>query len=243
MKRHSTPTPVEPPACAVPAISVPRGWQIAISLLLLLHLCALVTAPLQMAAAGSPVVRPLALLQPYVNLLYLNHSYFFFAPNPGSNHLVRYELEFDDGRQPEVGEFPDRQTEWPRLLYHRHFMLSETLHAFFEPAAPLPEPRAPRDDSRQARRAHQREQAAWEEGHRVWQQRREIYVSLRKSIAAHLQDDTDASEVTLIRREHRPLQPLEFSEDRLSLTDPQTYRNLPEVSQAEVLPWNPDPSR
>jgi hypothetical protein len=222
---------------------VPRGWQIAISLLLLLHLCALVTAPLQMAAAGSPVVRPLALLQPYVNLLYLNHSYFFFAPNPGPNHLVRYELEFDDGRQPEVGEFPDRQTEWPRLLYHRHFMLSETLHAFFEPAAPLPEPRPPRDDSRQARRAYQREQAAWDEGHRVWQQRREIYVSLRKSIAAHLQAETGASEVTLIRREHRPLQPLEFSEDRLSLTDPQTYRNLPEVSQAEVLPWNPDPTR
>jgi hypothetical protein len=107
----------------------------------------------------------------------------------------------------------------------------------------MPEPREPREDSRQARRAYQREKAAWDEGYGVWQRRREIYVALRKSIAAHLQETTGANEVTLIRREHRPLQPLEFSEDRMSLTDPQTYRNLPEVSDAEVLPWNPDPSR
>jgi len=210
---------------------------------LLVHLCALLTAPLGLAAQGSPAIRPLSLLQPYVNLLYLNHSYFFFAPNPGPNHLVRYELEFTDGRKPEVGEFPDRKTEWPRLLYHRHFMLSEALHNFFEPATPRPEPREPRDGSRQARRAYQREKAAWAEGYRIWKQRREIYVALRKSIANHLQEETGASEVTLIRREHRPLQPLEYSEDRMSLTDPQTYRNLPEVSDAEVLPWNPDPSR
>jgi hypothetical protein len=236
MKRHSSPTPVETPSSAAPTSSLAVGWQIAISILLLVHLCALVTAPLGLAAQGSPAIRPLSLLQPYVNLLNLNHSYFFFAPNPGPNHLVRYELEFTDGRKPEVGEFPDRKTEWPRLLYHRHFMLSETLHNFFEPGTPPPEPREPRNDSRQARRVHQREKTAWEEGYRIWKQRREIYLALRKSIATHLQEDTGASEVTLIRREHRPLQPLEYSEDRMSLTDPQTYRNLPEVSDAEVLP-------
>jgi hypothetical protein len=69
-----------------------------------------------------------------------------------------------------------------------------------------------------------------------------LYTSLRTSIGDHLRAESGANEVTLIRREHRPLQPWEVSEDRLQLTDPQTYRNLPEVPSAEVLPWNPVPS-
>jgi hypothetical protein len=218
-------------------------WQIGISLLLLVHLCALLTAPMQMAAEGSPAIRPLALLQPYVNLLYLNHSYFFFAPNPGPNHLVRYELEFDDGRQPVVGEFPDRHEQWPRLLYHRHFMLSESLHNAFAWPTFLPEPQPPTDGRPRARREYQREKEAWESNHRAWQQRRELYESLRKSIAEHLKHEHGASDVTLIRREHRFLNPWEVSEDRLQLTDKETYRNLPEVPDAEALPWSPDPNR
>jgi hypothetical protein len=242
MKRSSSPQPAECPACTA-ASGISLRWQIAISVLLLVHLCALLTAPLQVAAAGSPAIRPLSLLQPYVNLLYLNHSYFFFAPNPGANHLVRYELEFDDGRKPIVGEFPDRKTEWPRLLYHRHFMLSESLHtAFAWPTFP-PEPQPPADDSRRARREFQREHDAWETDHRAWEQRRALYESLHKSIAEHLKQEYGASDVTLIRREHRFLNPWEVSEDRLQLTDKETYRNLPEVPDAETLPWNPDPQR
>lgn len=242
MKRPPSVVPA-PPGDEAPAPALSPAWQAGLSLLLLMHLCALLTAPLGLAAAGSPAIRPLALLEPYVNLLYLNHSYFFFAPNPGPNHLVRYELVFSDGQESVVGEFPNRKVQWPRLLYHRYFMLSETLNNFYEPATPVPEPRPPQDDSRQARRAYLREKTEWDEGYRQWRQRRDIYEALRKSIAAHLQATTGASEVTLIRREHRPLRPWEYSEDRLQLTDPQTYQNLPEVSEAEVLPWNPDPSR
>jgi hypothetical protein len=227
----------------MPTSSLSHPWQIAISTLLAVHLCALLTAPLNLAAVGSPAIRPLSLLQPYVNLLYLNHSYFFFAPNPGENHLVRYELDFNDGQPSEVGEFPDRRTEWPRLLYHRHFMLSESLNNAFEWPTFPPEPTAPIDDSRQARRQYQREKADWESQRVVWQQRRRLYEALHDSIAEHLKHEYGANEVTLIRREHRFLNPWEVSEDRLQLTDKETYRDLPEFREAESLPWNPDPSR
>lgn len=65
--------------------------------------------------------------RPYLEVLYLNHGYHFFAPEPGPSHLVRYELRFEDGRV-EQGLFPDRHRHRPRLLYHRHFMLSEFLN-------------------------------------------------------------------------------------------------------------------
>ncbi len=58
---------------------------------------------------------------------FLGHGYRFFAPNPGPSHLVRYEVEFADGRT-ESHRFPDTQEQWPRLLYHRHFMVAEQVN-------------------------------------------------------------------------------------------------------------------
>ncbi len=54
----------------------------------------------------------------------MGHAYKFFAPDPGPSHLVQYDLELADGTH-RKGTFPDRHEHWPRLLYHRHFMLSE----------------------------------------------------------------------------------------------------------------------
>jgi len=244
MKRRNP----SPPAVSSEKETPPQGpalavrWQIVLSILLVLHLTAILMAPLNLWAAGSPAVRPLALLEPYVNLLYLNHSYFFFAPNPAENHLVRYELDFGEGRESEIGEFPDRNKEWPRLLYHRHFMLSESLHNFYAPPSMRPEPRLPDNASPRDRELFRRDRAAWDEEFPQWQRQRDLYNALRKSIGDHLLAESGAKDVLLIRREHRPLQPFEVRDDRLQLTDPQTYRNLPEVPSAEVLPWNPAPS-
>lgn len=66
-------------------------------------------------------------LRPYLEGAYLNHGYHFFAPEPGPSHLVRYELEFADGTK-RTGTFPDLAEHWPRLLYHRHFMMSEFIN-------------------------------------------------------------------------------------------------------------------
>ncbi len=69
--------------------------------------------------------RVFSFFQPYVDIAFLNHGYHFFAPEPGPSHLIRYELQLDDGKLV-TGQFPDPQLHSPRLLYHRHFMLTET---------------------------------------------------------------------------------------------------------------------
>jgi hypothetical protein len=80
---------------------------------------------------------------PYITATFLDHSYKFFAPNPGASHLVRYDLYFADGtsrvnRDDQV--FPNRLEHWPRLLYHRHFMLTEFMNfpPIWEFGAPPP---------------------------------------------------------------------------------------------------------
>jgi hypothetical protein len=240
------PRPDSASPAVAPATTLSPAWQVGLSVVLVVHLAAIVTAPLMFATRGSAAVRPMyAVLQPYIDLLYLNHGYLFFAPDPGPNHLVRYELEFKDGRKPIVGEFPDLTTEWPRLLYHRHFMLSETYNRFFRPPQPEAMPPEPSEAaSRQVRRAYARAKQEWEQEFERYKSDRETYEALRASIGKHLKQQFDADEVTLIRRRHRLLDPEEVLEDRLQLLDDATYITLPEVSPtAEALPWTPAPSR
>ena len=91
---------------------------------------------------GSPPESPFAALvarpfRAYIAVADLNHGYRFFAPNPGPSHLFRYQLMFDDGSTRD-GYFPNREQHWPRLLYHRYFMLSENLNVL-RPNLPRPE--------------------------------------------------------------------------------------------------------
>lgn len=95
-----------------------------VSLVLALHLLAIVTAPMSMHPAAPLWVSLWQGFRPYLEAMYLNHGYHFFAPDPGPSHLIRYELDFADGRSAE-GIFPSPREHVPRLLYHRHFMLSE----------------------------------------------------------------------------------------------------------------------
>jgi len=95
-----------------------------VSVLLVLHLVAIASAPLAMEPASLPALKVFAVFRPYLDAAFLNHGYHFFAPEPGPSHLIRYELTFADGRV-ENGVFPDPAEQMPRLNYHRHFMLSE----------------------------------------------------------------------------------------------------------------------
>lgn len=94
------------------------------SVLLILHLVAIASAPLAMEPASLPAQKVFAFFRPYLGTAFLNHGYHFFAPEPGPSHLIRYELSFADGRV-ESGVFPNPDEQKPRLNYHRHFMLSE----------------------------------------------------------------------------------------------------------------------
>jgi hypothetical protein len=72
---------------------------------------------------------------PYLQAAYLNHGYKFFGPDPGPSHLVRYVIDLPNGERLEE-TFPDQKLQWPRLFYHRHFMLSEFLDGLSGPPDP-----------------------------------------------------------------------------------------------------------
>ncbi len=117
-----------------PAVTdLPGPWQNVwfrrlVTVLLLLHLSAVVIAPLAVAPTSDLFGGIWEVFQPYLEVAYLNHGYHFFAPEPGPSHLIRWEARRADGTKL-TGEFPNKQENWPRLLYHRHFMLTEFLNA------------------------------------------------------------------------------------------------------------------
>ena len=104
------------------------GRRRLVSVLLILHLIAIISAPLAGPPPASDLSRHLeSLFLPYLQAGFLGHGYRFFAPNPGPSHLVRYEVTFPDGRS-ESHQFPDPNVHWPRLYYHRHFMVAEQVN-------------------------------------------------------------------------------------------------------------------
>ena len=137
------PTPTD----AAPA--APRRWsrpaRIAASLLVACYLLAVIVPPL----AGPPPASDLAnavlrALRPLVGALHLGHGYRFFAPNPGPGHSIRWTVAMPDGSI-RSGSIPDRDRDWPRLLYHRRFMIAEKIATLVPPAD------APADLRQQAR--------------------------------------------------------------------------------------------
>jgi len=193
---------------------------------LLIHVAAVFIAPFTFATSSGPgSASPLAagvanVLRPYIDATYLDHGYFFFAPNPGPNHVLRYRLQYDSGRDAQAGVIPDRQRHWPRLLYHRHFMLSESLNSRYVSASPPAE--GVGDEQRLG----------------DWQRGRRQYELLRDSFCEHLRATSGASRAGVTRVEHRQPSPFEF-EQGLRLDDPGLYRDLTDDAVAgpvEALP-------
>lgn len=121
--------PAETPA-SIEATHIRWSWPrrigyIALNAAIVWHLIALVIPPMSVSAASPITQAGWQLWEPYIQALYLNHGYQFFAPEPGPSTLLEYELTFADGRT-ETGRLPNRSIQ-PRLLYHRHFMLTEHL--------------------------------------------------------------------------------------------------------------------
>lgn len=106
----------------------PTTWlRVIISLLLIWHLTAVALAPMSLPPSSRLIVdiTQQPPMQWYLDALYLNHGYHFFAPDPGDGRLVRYEVFDERGGTIAQGEFPNRKEHWPRLLYHRYFMLAD----------------------------------------------------------------------------------------------------------------------
>lgn len=64
----------------------------------------------------------------YNELMFLDHGYHFFAPDPGASTLTSFRMERPN-EAPIVRRIPDIAIQ-PRLLYHRYFMLSENIVGF-----------------------------------------------------------------------------------------------------------------
>ncbi len=220
-------TRTEPPNPAV--TTAPWKWytKLAISLVLSFHVLAVFIPPFTFATSTGSDASPLAMavmqpMRPYIDAMFLNHGYFFFAPEPGPSHLMRFELELADGTRLERW-YPDRQQQWPRLLYHRHFMLSETLHS----SAPPPELTADillgrETDSEQAQR----------------------FLKLRQSFVNHVRQRLVAEDVQLTRVEHLIPAHQDFTRTKVRLTDKSLYVDLtpnlsetPKISTKGEPPW------
>jgi hypothetical protein len=165
----------------------PRWLRGLASLLIVAYLLAVILPPL----AGPPPASMLAnvLIQPFRPLiggLSLGHGYRFFAPDPGPGHSIQWTATLRDGST-RTGTIPDPAADWPRLLYHRRFMLPEKL------AGLVPLPDAP---------AEIRDEAT-----REWQ-------PLVRDIAGHLLRREGAAQVVLVLVEHYLPTPEEVVEGR-----------------------------
>jgi hypothetical protein len=124
-----------------PAESARAPWQAggargrllrwAVSLLIVLHFSAVLSAASSVGEASPLVLAIWGLFRPYLQVLYLNQGYNFFAPQPAPTTLLDFEVHRPDGSSVR-GRLPDHSMQ-PRLLYHRHLLLTEHI-VFMAPA-------------------------------------------------------------------------------------------------------------
>ena len=193
-------------------------WRAAISLLVVLHLLAVLGEPMRMFTQGRQPSAPDAAivrsgLGPYIDFMYLHHGYFFFAPNPGPSHLMDITLIDADGSRRHL-RLPDHQAQWPRLLYHRHFMLSEFLFQLYTP------PVAPSVDGKTN---PDREQ---------WLLERSRFESVRNSMEKHLAARYGATRAEIQLMEHRLPTAIEVFDEKVKLNDEKLYVLIPDLPPA-----------
>ena len=130
MEPTGAPSPIDQPPCGLS----PR-LETADQLLVALHVAAVFVGPWAMPPHGSELARTIANgFGPYLQAAFLNNGYRFFAPSPVPGTWCGMKSSPTTAGQIE-GSFPDRKAQWPRLLYHRHFMLSEFLNSLSAPEA------------------------------------------------------------------------------------------------------------
>lgn len=200
----------------------PSRWNLIASILIIGHVWAVFGRPIEFATQGPTGVSPAASgfyrpVRGYSEFTYLNHGYAFFAPDPGPSHLMRVEFEKENADGKVVSDqwmFPDLKKQWPRLLYHRHFMLSEFLHNTYQPRN-MPGP--PPDDAMVI--------AAWNRG-------RARHEAILNSITNHLKKEAGVEDLRLRRLEHQLVGLPEFLGGQRRLDDPLLYRELSDDEEA-----------
>ncbi|WDQ15849.1 hypothetical protein [Rhodopirellula sp. P2] len=198
------------------SLPLSRRNRFLISILLIGMLLTIALPPLAFQARGARGLSPsvgtlLAMVSPVAQMFYLDRGYAFFAPDPGPSHLIRASSE--GGKSTQL--FPDLKDQWPRLSYHRHFMLAEFLNDSYQPALPLEVsqligPELSPEELQTLRLGRQR------------------YERIADSMVRHLQS-TGKSDVSIQRIEHQMPDFVLFTQEDLSLTDERSYIELPDL--------------
>jgi hypothetical protein len=206
----------------------PSSWsrraKLIVSGLVVVQMLAVIAEPFHFfthspARGSSQAARPLRqVMGPYVEFAYLNHGYFFFAPEPGPSHLLQCSLTMPDGTSPTL-RYPDKYAQWPRLLYHRHFMFAEFMNQLHVPPV----------DPAAAKQMSPEEASQWVEGRRR-------YEVVRQSIENHFKTRYGASMVSVDRMEHILPGSTEVLEQHLPLNDPRFYVVLPDAPPPDQTP-------
>ena len=124
----SADSPSQPPAG--PQSDWKTWFKCVVSLWICYHLAGLVISPASIPPSSDLVRGSWPYVGPYLQFLSMNQGHHFFAPDPGPSTLIRYTVERANGTRV-AGILPNRET-FPRLLYHRHFMLTESVAALEE---------------------------------------------------------------------------------------------------------------
>lgn len=187
--------------------------RLLISVLLIGHLMAVVLPPLSFQSRGplgvSPVVATaMTPVEGYSQALYMDRGYAFFAPDPGPSHLIQAAITAKDGSRVEQ-LFPNLDDQWPRLLYHRHFMLAEFITEIYQPPGPPPElAQVDRDEAER------------------WLRSRARYEHVRQSFVDHLRSRHPGQDVAIRRVEHLIPDLVPFTQSPIALDAPESYRVL-----------------
>ncbi len=204
--------------------SLSRRWKWAISVLVVLQLLAVVSEPFSFFTRDGANTAPIAQklrdspLGRYAEFTYMNHGYFFFAPNPGPSYLMECRL-IKEGQVTGRFRLPDRKLLWPRLLYHRHFMLSDFLNKLHVPPISEADRQSP-------------DRAFLD----AWQDDRNRYELVRDSMVHHLLVRYKTPAAEILRVEHRLPSSAEVFNAKMPLSDERLYAILPDTPITDALP-------
>ncbi len=221
-----------------PAFTLPRWATTLLSVFAVVHVIAVYAEPFRFSTqAESPAPADDALLirnalKPYIDMMYLNHGYYFFAPNPGPSHLVVCVFnDVDFSSKPNTAEdinnhlerivYPDKAIQKPRLLYHRYFMYTEFYHTLFTPndlpenandGAPMP-PELKRGKA--------------------------LYAALGQSLEKYFNVRYPERRFQIFRVEHGLPTARQVLDEGMKLDDPRLYVELPESYTPPIMQMPP----
>jgi hypothetical protein len=209
-----------------PKLATSRRFRIVASVLIIGHVWAIVGRPIEFATQGPFGTSPSATLfrnpvRAYSEFTYLDHGYAFFAPDPGPSHLIAATVKAKDGKTTEL-RYPDLRDQRPRLMYHRHFMLSEFLNNIYHPPGEPPQTIANNPIAA-----------------RQWRMARRRYESVRDSITDCLRKQHPECDIVIERLEHRQPGLPEFFQENVPLDDARLVTVLLDEIEPAELPIVP----